>query len=232
MLTANNLTESEIDLREIGFNAPEVICVGGVDAAAVYVNNEPLVLENLAAAGDCGDVTGINVFPVADFVDIVSNGLITNEDTIENDPELVRSMVSAFDHGLRDVLNNPAEAYLISSEYIDNLPMTDELRAALENVTAMSDSLFMTTPEPSLEDFRGYRDALRIELGASLDAEISLQMNVLLTSSDLWQGDDALGYTDPESWVTTAETLITMGFLDEIGDLSGAYTNVFLPETE
>ena len=37
---------------------------------------------------------------------MVSNGIITNEETIANDPALVSAFVEAFDHGLRDVINN------------------------------------------------------------------------------------------------------------------------------
>jgi NitT/TauT family transport system substrate-binding protein len=228
LLTANGMTESEIDLQEIGFNAPEVICLGAVDAAAVYVNNEPLVLQNLIDQGDCGDVTGVSVFPVSEYANLVSNGLITNEATIAENPELVRAMVAAFDRGVRDVLNDPAEAYVISAGYVETLPLTDELRAALQALVPFSAESF---GDVTLNDaYAAYRDGVRMELGSGFEAGELLQMNVLLNTSALWQSDDALGYTQAESWVTTAETLVTMGFLDEVPELQGAYTNDFLPE--
>src|SRR5262249_7086497 len=62
VLAANDMTESDIDLQEIGFNAADVVCVGGVDAAVVYINNEPLQIDDRAKAGNCGTVTGVKVF--------------------------------------------------------------------------------------------------------------------------------------------------------------------------
>ncbi|HVU12684.1 MAG TPA: ABC transporter substrate-binding protein, partial [Phototrophicaceae bacterium] len=107
LLSANNLTEQDVQLQTIGYNAPQVICAGGVQAAVIYVNNEPLQLQSSIDQHDCGDVTGITVFPVSDAAAMVSNGIITNEDTLTNDPELVKAFVDAFDHGLRDTINNP-----------------------------------------------------------------------------------------------------------------------------
>ncbi|HUN10607.1 MAG TPA: ABC transporter substrate-binding protein, partial [Aggregatilineales bacterium] len=46
LLNANNLTEQDIQLEAIGFNAADVFCVGGVQASVVYINNEPLQIQN------------------------------------------------------------------------------------------------------------------------------------------------------------------------------------------
>ena len=87
LLAANDLTEQDVQLQSIGFNAPQVICVGGVQAAVVYVNNEPLQIQDRIDKNDCGSVTGITVFPVSDAADMVSNGIVTNEETIASDPD-------------------------------------------------------------------------------------------------------------------------------------------------
>ena len=42
-------------LETVGFNVPELICLGHIDAAVAYLNNEPLQLHNRIAAADCGD---------------------------------------------------------------------------------------------------------------------------------------------------------------------------------
>ena len=89
LLAANGLTEQDVQLQSIGFNAPQVVCVGGVQAAVIYVNNEPLQIQDRINNHDCGGVTGITVFPVAEAADMVSNGIVTNEETIANDPALV-----------------------------------------------------------------------------------------------------------------------------------------------
>ena len=61
LLDAADMQESDIQLEEIGFAAPEVFCIGAVDAAVVYVNNEPLQIQNRAEAGDCGNVEAVEV---------------------------------------------------------------------------------------------------------------------------------------------------------------------------
>ncbi len=224
-LSANGMTEGDLSLQEIGFNAPEVICIGGVEAAAVYINNEPVQIQNRIDAGDCGSVTGIRVFPVADYAAVVSNGLVTNEQTITENPELVGAMVGAIDQAVRDVLNNPAEAYLISAGYVEGLPLSDDFRTWLEAETSAASERGSASPLESVV----YNQALRDSLTDVSDRGAALQFEILLNTAALW-ANDPLGYTDPAAWETTAQTLITMGFLDEVPDLSGAFTNDFLPQ--
>lgn len=101
-LDAFGLTEFDINLEAIGFAAPDVMCLGGVEAAVVYVNNEPLQIQNRADAGDCGDITSVSVLPFADVANMVSNGMVTNEATIADDPDRVQAVVRAFHRGLAD----------------------------------------------------------------------------------------------------------------------------------
>lgn len=79
----------------------------------IYVNNEPLQLQ--AQGFD------IDLIQVADYEQLASNGLITNETTLNNNPDLVRRMVQAAMLGLRDVLADPDEAFEISKKYVENL---------------------------------------------------------------------------------------------------------------
>ncbi|MBK8021432.1 MAG: ABC transporter substrate-binding protein [Chloroflexi bacterium] len=132
LLTANGLTEQDIQMESIGFNAPQVFCAGAIEAATIYVNNEPIQIDNLAEQGDCGDVAGSTVFSVAEYADMVSNGIVTNEETVANDPDLVRVFVEAFDRALTDTILNPAEAYLISLEYVESLPRGESLLSTME----------------------------------------------------------------------------------------------------
>jgi NitT/TauT family transport system substrate-binding protein len=231
LLSANGMTESDISLQEIGFNAPEVICVGGVDAAAVYINNEPLQVQNRADAGDCGSVTGVNIIPVADAANMVSNGLITNELTIAGNPELVQSMVAAFDAGNRDVILNPAEAYLLTLPYVENLPISDNLLAALENEAAQEAEFLAENPDADMQTRADRRIAFWERLRGQFDADTLLQFQVLLATIDLLD-TEPLGSSDADAWATTEATLTTMGFLEAPIDLAGAYTNDFLPEVE
>lgn len=225
LLAADDLTEQDVQLEPVGFNAPEVVCVGAVQASVVYINNEPLQIQDRINANDCGAVTGITVFPVAAVADMVSNGVITNEEMIANEPEVVAAFVAAYDAGLRDAVNNPAEAYLLSASYVDGLPLPDDLKAALEAEAAAAEAL------PTLEERAAYRATLLETLRAETDGTALLQMEVLLATIDLWDADQ-LGYSAEASWQLTQDTLIGMGLLDAMIDLSAAYTNEFLPVTE
>jgi NitT/TauT family transport system substrate-binding protein len=56
---------------------------------------------------------------------LAANGLITNEATIAQNPDLVQRMVRAVLHGISDSLTNPDEAFEISKKYIDGLAQSD-----------------------------------------------------------------------------------------------------------
>lgn len=228
LLAANGLTEQDVQLQSIGFNAPQVICVDGVQAAVIYVNNEPLQVQDRIDNNDCGSVTGISVFPVGEAADMVSNGIVTNEETIATDPELVAAFVAAFDRGLRDTINNPSAAYLISARYVDGLPLPGTFRTALEGDAAMNEILSgdaSVTRDAAAQARADLLDALSAQFASTT----LLQFKVLLTSIAMWDADQ-LGYTDPASWQLTEDTLMSMGLLTEPVDLTGSYRNDFLPE--
>jgi NitT/TauT family transport system substrate-binding protein len=226
LLAANDMTERDIQLDAIGFNAPEVVCLGGVEAAVVYINNEPLQIQNRADAAECGETTDLNVISISDAVDMVSNGLITNEATIAENPEMVRAVVAAFDRGVQDSINNPASAYLFSSLYVENLLTNEAFEAALETESANQDDFLSTSPDR--EVIAASRDAMLERLSEQFDAATLEQFRVLLNTIELWDAD-RLGYSDLASWEVTAETLTTMGFLQTQTDLEAAFTNDFLP---
>ena len=225
LLSAAGMSEDDIQLEAIGFNAPEVVCIGGVEASVVYINNEPLQIQQRAAAGDCGDIQDVRVFPVAAAVDMVSNGLVTSEATIANDPALVQAVVSAFDQGLRDTINNPAEAMLMSARHVDNL-LTEEMVTALEDEASIQNDFLATNPDS--DAIAESRLAQRDRLQGQLDDATLVQFDVLLNTIALWEAD-MLGMTDIESWQVTEEVLLLMGFLEQETDLSGAFTNDFVP---
>ena len=229
LLAANGLAESDIQLEPIGFNAPDVFCVGGVEAAVVYINNEPLQIQDRIKAGDCNNYTGVKVFPVSVAADMVSNGIATNEDTIANNPDLVQAMVTAFDSGLRDSINNSAEAYLLSVKYVDNLPLPDDFKAALETAATAQDEFL--AGDPSRQAIADSRAALLESLSSQFDEATLVQFHVLLNTIDLWDADQ-LGYSALFSWEITQEILKTMGFITEPIDLEKAFTNDFLPAAE
>ena len=118
ILEAGGLSEKDVNLGVIGFSQVEMLATDQVDAAVVYVANEPVVLESQGYL--------IDLIRVDDYLTLVSNGLVTNEKTLAEAPELVRSMIRALLHGISDVIADPDEAYQISTKYVETLAQADE----------------------------------------------------------------------------------------------------------
>ena len=144
LLEASDLTQADLgELRSIGFTAVDNVCAHQVDASVVYIVNEPLTIEQ-----QCFPV---NVIEVSDYATLISNGLVTNEETIRSKPDLVRSMVRAIQRGLVDTIADPDTAFDISvTHYVTDLPQEnyDTQRQVLRNSVALwrSDDLGRTTP--------------------------------------------------------------------------------------
>lgn len=113
LLHSAGLKESDVILDSIGFNQVEALVSGREDAVVVYANNEPIQLQQKGYA--------VDVLRVADYVPLASNGLLTNEKTIAEQPDLVRRMVSATLKGLSDALADPEEAYELCKQYVEGL---------------------------------------------------------------------------------------------------------------
>jgi NitT/TauT family transport system substrate-binding protein len=113
LLSASGLEQADVTASEIGFNQMESLLTDQSEAVVGYINNEPV---QLAAQG-----VDINVINVADYVDMVANGIITNEATIAANPDLVERFVRATLRGLADTLDDPAEAYEISKAFVEGL---------------------------------------------------------------------------------------------------------------
>ena len=118
LLSVAGLQERDVTLDSIGYNQVEALVTGQEQAAVIYVNNEPIQLRALGH--------DINVIRVADYVQLASNGLISNEKTIQENPALVQRMLGAVLRGLADTIANPDEAYEISKDFVENLAQADQ----------------------------------------------------------------------------------------------------------
>lgn len=118
LLHAGALSESDVHLDSIGYTQAEALASDRVQAAVVYIANEPLKLR--AEGYDLSELR------VAEYVHLAGNGLITNEKTIRENPALVWKMVRAFLKGLENAMTHPDEAYEISKRYVENLDQADE----------------------------------------------------------------------------------------------------------
>jgi NitT/TauT family transport system substrate-binding protein len=143
LLNEAGLEEDDVTLDSIGFNQVEALATDQEQAVVIYANNEPIQLESLGY--------DIDLIQVADFVQLASNGLITNEATITENPDLVRRMIQATLRGLEDTLADPDQAFEISKKYVENLAQADQeiQRQVLEASIAFwkAEQLGYTAPE-------------------------------------------------------------------------------------
>ncbi len=141
LLSAAGLQESDVTLDSIGFNQVEALVSGQEQAVVVYAANEPVQLRALGYE--------IDELLVSDYLQLASNGLITNEATLSENPELVQHMVDATLQGIADTIADPAEAYQISLEYVEALASADA--AVQQQVLARSITFWQA-------DVLGYSD--------------------------------------------------------------------------
>lgn len=172
---SSGLDNRKVQLETIGFTQVASLTEGKVEAAVVYAANEPLQLRQAGYEP--------HALYVSDYVDLVANGLITNEKTVADEPNLVAGMVRASLRGLTDTLADPEGAF---------------------------DLVLRHVPEAGGEN----RQA---------------QMAVLNESLKFWRSE-ALGISNPESWVASETFMRESGLLTVPVDVSQAYTNRFVSE--
>jgi len=143
LLDSGGLEEEDVTLDSIGFNQVESLAAGLVDAVVIYTNNEPI---QLAAQG-----FDVDTIRVADYVHLSSNGLISNERTIKENPELVNAMVHATLRGISATLADPEAAFEISKLFVEGLDQTNEVVQRQVLATSLefwkADRLGETDPE-------------------------------------------------------------------------------------
>lgn len=129
---ATQLNESSVTLKQIGYTQASAIQQDLVDAAVVYIVNEPVQLQEIGI--------DLNVIEVSDHIDLVSNGLVVGDSLIKKNPDLVRRMVAATLKGILYTIDNPVEAFQISREFIPE--MTDQMAPVQKKVLEASIALW------------------------------------------------------------------------------------------
>lgn len=113
LLHANQIAQEAVNASDIGFTQVESLLTDKVEAVVGYANNEPIQLQTYGES--------IDVLYVSDYIDMVANGIVTNEQTIADNPELVERFVRATLRGLADAIADPEEAFEISKQYVEGL---------------------------------------------------------------------------------------------------------------
>lgn len=110
ILEAAQLAESDVKLESIGFAQVAAISENTVDAAVDYGVNGPVVLAQQGV-----ETTQIKL---DEYLRIPANGLVTNENTIQENPVLVQKMVRATLQAIQYTLDHPDEAFEISLKFV------------------------------------------------------------------------------------------------------------------
>jgi len=159
LAAAAGLEERDAQLEIIGYTQLANLTEGRVDAAVVYANNEPVQLDQM-------DYDFVQ-FSVADYATLVSNGLITNEETLQENPELVRAFARAFLRGLEDTLDDPDAAFKICKKYVEGLDENEAVQRAVLEV-----SLLYWRGSPLGEsDLAAWQETAQVMLEAGLLSE-------------------------------------------------------------
>jgi NitT/TauT family transport system substrate-binding protein len=187
LLNAAKLKESDLkEVKAIGFDTAPVVCGGQVDASVIYVANEPAQIESKCFK--------VNVINISDYANLVSNGLVTNEKTLKEKPDLVRGMTAALAKGLIDTIADPKAAYAISRNHVENLTADDPVQMA---VLVKSIDLWKT-------DRPGYSDPAAWKL----TQDTLLAMGLIKEPVDLSKvfSNDYLPQSAPAAAATSAAT--------------------------
>jgi NitT/TauT family transport system substrate-binding protein len=149
LVYAAGVDENAVSVEEIGFTQTAAVQQGLVDAAMVYVANEP---NQLRSAG-----VEVNVIEVSDYIDLVSNGLVAGDKLLADDPDLVQRMVRATLRGITDAVANPDEAFAIARQVIPEI--TDETAPIQRQVLDASIELWRSD-RPGVSSPQAWQDSV------------------------------------------------------------------------
>jgi len=156
LASAFDMEDDDVQLEVIGYTALANLSEGRVEASVVYANNEPVQLTH------AGYDTVL--IPVADYATLVSNGLITSEETLRQQPELVRAFSRAFLRGLADTLADPDAAFEICRQYVEGLDAVEDVQREVLEAT-----LTYWQGEPlGQSDLAAWQETARVMLEAGL----------------------------------------------------------------
>lgn len=165
LLHAEGMDEAQVNLQVIGYTQVASLTEDRVDAAVCYAMNEPV---QLSQAG-----YSINVVYVADYANLVSNGLITNQQTIVEQPELAQGLVQAMLRGLKHTIEHPDEAFAICKKHVPEIAGDNE---ALQKAVLLESIKFWQGDKLGHSDRAAWEESQRFmrQIGL-IDAEVDVE---------------------------------------------------------
>ncbi len=133
-LFSAGLTDADITLEVTNFQQVTALATNQVEAAVVYIANEPIQLEAQGIA--------VDVLAISEQADLVANGIVASEDLLANNPELVTAFNAAFDDALQYTIDNSDEAFEISKTFVEGLDENEDTAATQREVLARSIDLW------------------------------------------------------------------------------------------
>lgn len=121
------LNENEVKLEAIGYTQVQSLTEGKVDAVVVFSMNEPVQLEALGYS--------INVIEFSDFIDLASAGIVTSNENLTNDQEMVANFIQATWKAMQDIDTDPKKGFDIAASYAQ---IPDDQRNTQYNVLLRS----------------------------------------------------------------------------------------------
>ncbi len=152
------LKSGDYELVSIGFNQVETLVSKTVDAVVIYLANEPVQLRERGYE--------INVMAVKDYIHLVGNCLVTNESSMANEPELVRSVVKALIQGIQYTAENPDQGWEISQKYVENL--TEETAPIQRKVLDESIKLWQVDRPSEVDQAESWSNMMQVLLDIGL----------------------------------------------------------------
>jgi NitT/TauT family transport system substrate-binding protein len=113
LLQSQGLKESDVTLSEIGFAQFEAVNSDKTAAAVGFANNEPLRMQEAGVP--------VNVIKVADYIQLVNNGIVVGEQYAAQHPDTVRRFIRATRKGLEATIANPDQAFKDALTFIPEL---------------------------------------------------------------------------------------------------------------
>lgn len=163
LLAASDIDPASVPTEVIGFSQLAAVLGGRVEAAVGYAANEPV---QLRAQGH--DVT---VIDIAEYFNLVSNGLVVSDRDMAERPEVITGLVQALLGSIRDCLLDPNAAFAVALEYVPEAAdgsVRERQRAVLEA------SMPYWVGDPAASDSLGAIDAEAWSRSQDFLAELGL----------------------------------------------------------